>query len=434
LRIVLSGTELISDATPAISPEGTLPAILVGLALLVCSPVFLYLNRIASTGAVVFVFAALVIARRQRLIKARIDTASTAFLVLMLANGAGSLAAGQSAVEVISQLAPVVEVFVIFRFATQISLSEETTAKWLNWMLLMVLLRAALQLALVATGHVGFVPPVYGDQSIEDTAISIANVTFIRPIDPLMGFFAAVAFVLYTHNICRRRAAAVMGLGAAVCLLGLIRAEWIATLVTVVLALFLRGRVPASKVILPVAVLAVGALLVNAVIPGLSDIAERRLIDYTAQQMNDPQTEVAQTRILEMGTVIGAFADHPIVGVGIGDGIGTQLFNGYRVIFEPIHNYYLNILAKAGSVGIIMLAWVGLASLKLAISLERAARTEMQHALAVCALVALVWWAIFIAFHPIYLAYHIPVLVGLFLGMALSLRVPSPTLSECEAK
>ncbi len=407
------------------SPQPAIEKVLLFVVLLICSPVFLYLSRTASTVVVGVALLALIFVQKDRQVKARIDVPAGAFLLLMLVNGAASVAAGQSWIEVVVQLVPVAEVFFMFRFARQILFSAENGAKWIKWMLVMVLTRAAWQLAIIVTGQLTIVSPVYGDLDPIDAAVTISNFTYIRPIDPVMGLFVALGFVLYVHNIHRRLALAVMGLAGAVCILGLIRAEWIATLVAIVLTVTLKRQFAATKLISAAVVLVLAVLLVNSIIPDLTLVAEYRLFDYTVEQMENPANEESQLRVLEVMTAFNAFRAAPLFGNGIGSGLGTVVFNGTTLMFEPLHNYYLNLLAKTGFAGLALLVLVGFCALKLGRALHASARCDLEGALALCAITSLIWWGIFIALHPVYVTYHVTVLVGVFFGMALALQVPA---------
>jgi O-antigen ligase len=146
------------------------------------------------------------------------------------------------------------------------------------------------------------------------------------------------------------------------------------------------------------------------------------LFDYTVEQAENPANEESQLRVLEIATAFDAFRAAPLFGSGIGSGLGTVVFNGTNLMFEPLHNYYLNVLAKAGFAGLALLVVVGFCALKLGRALHASASCDLEGALALCAITSLIWWGIFIALHPVYVTYHVAVLVGVFFGMALALQ------------
>jgi O-antigen ligase len=137
-------------------------------------------------------------------------------------------------------------------------------------------------------------------------------------------------------------------------------------------------------------------------------------VDYTAQQIFEPQDELQQLRFLELGTALKAFDSSPTFGTGLGSALDTPVLTEDGWTFVIIHNSFANMLASIGLVGMALMLYVVWKAWRL---LVRYNHPKSPYLLA--GFLALIWYGTFMAFQPIYSVYHLPVIVGFLYGMGL---------------
>src|SRR5437879_5822314 len=123
------------------------------LLLFVVSPIALHMTRFASLIVVIALLSVAYVARTTRQARFTIETIALVFLVFMTLNASVAILMGNSWVEALSELVPVVEVFLCFALVSRIRFDEQTLATWLRWILWFVLARAAWQLLLIFGGN-----------------------------------------------------------------------------------------------------------------------------------------------------------------------------------------------------------------------------------------------------------------------------------------
>jgi O-antigen ligase len=393
------------------------------LVLSVVSPVFLHLTRLTSCLVVAALLAAAYVQRVPRRFKPKLETYSLLFLLFMVANATIAVLCGNHWLDALDELVPIGEVFACFALTSRIRFDERKVLKWLRWILWFILARASWQLILIFLGN-PIIPPIYGQVDRSQVQVAISNFVYVRPIDPVVGLFVAIAFILYLFGVHRRLAIAVMGVAGTVSLLGLTRSEWIGSAACFVMALAFSGRQKLLRqVSLAFLTIAIGLYALILAVPGFGSFIENRLIDYTVQQIENPANELQELRILEFSTAKEKFEQAPFFGQGLGSNFGTVVFNGENLEFLQFHDYYLNLLSETGLVGLLMLIFLVSRAAKLAIRMYRACVWDLQRAVVLCGLGSLLWWGIFFAFQPIYSSYHVTVIVGIFFGMALAFTV-----------
>jgi hypothetical protein len=409
-----------------------------GAILLVVSPFFLYLNRIRSATVMLLLLAGTIAvgflkgeARMQPVVRTRIDRAAFVFAAYMAVNCLLGILNGNDGSSGLNELAPVVELYVCFWLAVRMSFSEKTIRTILTLTLVAVGTRAAWQLLLFVAGRAGsIIPPVY-DTSEQAEFVADVGFRIVRLLDPVSCLHVAAAFALLVSSgvgESRRLVITTFVLTGAVLILSLERAEWLATIVCVLVILYLCKQNRVATVLrlgLSLAVIIVTFVALSWFFQKLSlDLDEvflDRMIGYTQEQLLDPQNSLQELRLLEYSTIGRAFSTAPVFGHGLGANLGTDVFDGSSQRFVPIHNYFLNLLANAGLVGIGLFAYLAFAAGTTLVRLYLSAESSFKRGLTLYSIVALLWYAVFVSFHPIYSAYHIPALLGFYVGVALSL-------------
>jgi hypothetical protein len=416
------------------------------LVLTIASPFFLYLDRVRSTLVVeaLIAGACLIVVSGSCHIRNSVANplAVSAFLFCsyVVANGVWAIHSGNDPWFAANELIPVVEMYVCYWLALRFRISPTAVRNLLGLTLAAVAARGAWQLLLFATGNAGsLVPPVFERAELADTVIDGASYT--KLIDPIqgLGFVMALVFVLVLPaSRLRRLAIVTVAVTGAVQVLSLERAEWIATLLSFAAVMYVlksratRAFFRTAAVLVPCAAL---ALLVSITLKkdslSLGEILRTRTVDFTEQQLFDPRNTLQAVRLLEFGTALDAFASSPLAGQGMGRDLRTEVFDGYSVILVPIHNYYLNLLANAGLIGVGLLGYLALRVARVLRTRYRSARSAFDRSLILGSFAALLWYAIFMAFHPVYSAFHLPAFLGCYLGLSVTCggdRIPFPFL------
>ncbi|MFZ0338969.1 MAG: O-antigen ligase family protein [Terracidiphilus sp.] len=353
---------------------------------------------------------------RKREASTGLQAIALAFIVFSGISGIMSLVRGYRALDVLNDLVPALEIYIAFRLGASISFSSKRVQRCIAIALQMILARGIWHLILIFTGQ--------KLASLEETLpwATVSGLTYVRPIDPLMGLAASLAFVLYLSGFHRKLSLAVFAVTSVVCLLGMTRAEWIATVFCICMGvLFMRGN-KARKVVIAGLAASIAIYMLTLYVPDLAEATETRLIQHTIEQVSNSDNDEGRLRFLEYRTALDKFTDAPLIGNGVGSNFRTAVFNGYKVKFAVIHNFYLNLLADGGALGIVLFCAVVIPAVKLSVTTARSATSRLEQALAMCAMTALVWWGILISMHPIYSAYHLTVVIGALYGVMLAVR------------
>lgn len=407
----------------------------------VVSPVALYLTRFQTTAVVLVGISGVLLASAMTGAEKassnawrEILRAATVFLVYMAANCLLSILQGNKWHLAFGELIPVLETYACFWLATRLVSTEKSARTLLASVLILVAIRAALQLVLFVLGKSDALIPLIYDPSEQANAEYFAEgLSFVRPIDPVAGLHACIAFTLFLvlpPGKLRRFAIVTAGVTSAVSILGLFRSEWIASFVCMAVVLYItRDRLKGLRksLLSALAVLIAAFALLWFVFARqsiqLGDLLSNRIFDYTEQQAFDPQNSLQALRILELSTVSDAFRSAPIFRHGLGSGFGTMVSAGGSEEFVIFHNFYFNLLADAGLVGVILLFLLAEKVIRLLLSLYASAESPLTRGLLLISVVGLLWQAIYSGFEPILLAYHIPILLGVYLGCAVSLSI-----------
>jgi hypothetical protein len=387
--------------------------------LFILSPPFLYLGREMST---IIVFVLLLVTwitkvlGKKHEISTGLQTITLIFILFSFLSAIMSLVKGNRPLDVLNDLVPALEMYVAFRLGAAVRVSGKHYHRVTAVVLQVVLARGIWHLIVIFTGQKLV--------SLEETLpwATVSGLTYVRPIDPLMGLAASLAFVLYLCGIHRKLSLAVMAVSSVVCLLGMTRAEWAATAVCMFAGMCFIRRKKARKVIIAGSVGAIAIYVLTLFTPDLVDATKARLIQHTIEQVNDPDNDEGRLRFLEYQTALNRFIDAPIVGNGVGSNFRTAVFNGYSVQFAVIHNFYLNLLANEGALGMLLFVSVIVIAIRMGMAVARSAMSRVEYALATCAMIAMLWWGILLFMHPIYSAYHLTVAIGALYGAMLTVR------------
>jgi hypothetical protein len=401
-----------------------LDALLLITILLIVSPPFLYIDRVAST-IVVFALLALMwvikaLNRRQEA-QTGLQAVALAFIVFAGVNAVMSLVKGNRALNVLNDVVPGLEIYIAFRLGATVEFSRTLLRRRIPLILQMILARGIWHLVLIFTGQ-ELTPPVTRADDPHIPWVTLSGLTYVRPIDPLMGLAASVAFVLYLCGVHRRLSLAVMGVSSVVCLLGMTRAEWAATAVCMCVGVCFMRQNRTRKLVIAGAAATATLYILTLFIPDLGDVTKARLIQQTIEQVQAPDNDLARVRFLEYQTAFDKFTDAPLLGNGLGSNFRTSVFDGYKFQFEVIHNFYLNLLANEGALGIVLFCAVVFVAVRISVAIARSARSRIERALGMSAMTALLWWGILLSMHPIYSAYHVTVVIGSLYGVMLAAR------------
>lgn len=351
----------------------------------------------------------------------------------MAANCVWSASRGVPWNAALNELVPISEMYGCFWIASRTRWSGQSAQRLLCFILVLVAIRGLWQLGYFALGKADLlIPPVSG--AGHWAAEDISGYAFTRLFDPVTGIHAAIAFALYwnvAQGWLRRLAVLVMGVGVTVLILGLTRAEWIGTVICIILVVA-GGKKPAHgmrHVLTALGVLVISGIALSLFFQkttlDLGDVLATRAFTYTQQQLFDPRDSRQDLRLLEIATATDAFRTAPLFGHGLGSDLGTLVSDSTSVQFASIHNYYLNLLANAGLAGLLLFV---LLAARVGIGLRwlaRSAQNSMQRCYLAAATVGLIWYGVLVCFHPIFSAYHIPSLLGFYMGVAVSL-IPMP--------
>jgi O-antigen ligase len=229
--------------------------------------------------------------------------------------------------------------------------------------------------------------------------------------------------MLYIFGIERKWSLLTTIVTAIVLILGLTRSEWLAGVLAVCVGMFYAGKLrTAFKIFVIIALILTLAFIV---FPSLYESLRDRLITHTVEQVTSAEdatagdATVGALRILEFSTALEKFQTAPVFGHGLGSWFGTEVSYYGRETFVQLHNSYLNLLTNAGLVGVGLLLIV---MLKVRTFLRHSIRqgNGLSRALFCVGAGALTWYGTFMAFEPIYAAYHLPALIGTVWGLGLT--------------
>jgi O-antigen ligase len=127
-----------------------------------------------------------------------------------------------------------------------------------------------------------------------------------------------------------------------------------------------------------------GMILVAMVLPFVPQSYWVRLGRTAVQQRGTFETFTTMIRVLSWKTAWTVFLHHPILGVGyLGFGSMSSAYNPFRIVLGPAENYFLEIAAGMGIVGLIALGFVITRLLQLGRAVERVATPgSLGHSLA----------------------------------------------------
>ncbi|HEX2775341.1 MAG TPA: O-antigen ligase family protein [Candidatus Acidoferrales bacterium] len=406
------------------------------IAMTIASPFFLYLDRQQSTvlvagliaGAIgLFIFGWDSSENRPR---TQLDKAAFFFVTYMALNCISSVYRGNNWLPVLNEFIPIAEMYAAYWLASRIPFNRKHAQQLLIFVLALVAARATWQLALFFAGKADTItPPVY--KSADRAMIPLFGVWFVRLIDPLLGLHVGASLAIFLASpvgFVRRLAAFTLAATGCALVLSFERAELLAAIVCVLVVLYFRRKqllkiYARLAIILVVSV--VGLTLLGSLFKGfsvgLADVLIARMIDYTRQQLFDPQNSLQQLRLLELVTVKNAFVSAPLVGLGLGSGVGTDVFGGTGTEYVPIHDYFLGLLANSGLVGFGLLTYLVYQTFRRLLFIHRTSQSSFERSWVTFSVVSMVWYGIFVAFHPVFSAYHIPALLGVYVGVTISM-------------
>src|SRR5271168_2008662 len=139
--------------------------------------------------------------------------------------------------------------------------------------------------------------------------IPLFGVWFVRLIDPLLGLHVGASLAIFLASPAgpfRRLAAFTLGASSCALVLSFERAEWLATIVCILIVLYFRrkqilkiyARLAAVLLVLVLGLTLLGTLFKGFSV-GLADALAERMIGYTREQLFDPQNSLQRVRLLE---------------------------------------------------------------------------------------------------------------------------------------
>ncbi|HXA86117.1 MAG TPA: O-antigen ligase family protein [Candidatus Dormibacteraeota bacterium] len=400
----------------------------------IVSPLSLYFNRLFSLLVVFgFILASLffLVIPKFSVLRARtpIDLACAVFLGYMSLSCVFGLISGHLVSNTIADLVSPLEIYLCFQIAKRIDFSKKVVLEgWLKWILVLATARASWQV-FTTLAQIRVLAPIYDASSLLPMA-TIGRFTYLRPIDPISGIMLAIALMFYIFGFQRKWSLVTAIVTAAVVILGLTRSEWIAGVLAVFVAMFYGSKF--RKTIKTFVVIGLILAAILAISPDLYQALTDRLITRTVDQITSSDVTsseditVGALRILEFGTAIEKFHTAPIFGHGLGSWFGTIVsYDGRDRTFVQLHNSYLNLLTNTGLVGVSLLLIVMLKVRKFLLFNLRHKDVAVRVLFCVGA-GSLTWYGIFMAFEPIYSAYHLPALIGTIWGLATRMSKISP--------
>jgi O-antigen ligase len=348
-----------------------------------------------------------------------IDFPAAIFVGYMSISCIMGLFAGHLVSNTFADLVSPLEIYLSFQIAKRLSFPKEVRVGWIKWILVFAAARASWQI-FTTLAHIRILAPIY-DVSAVTPLGAIGSFTFDRTIDPVSGILFPIALSIYIFDIERRWSLVTAITTAVVLILGLTRSEWVAGVFAVCISMFYAGRLRKALKILAVITL---LLLVTFMIwNDLYEALRDRLVTHTIEQFTASQEDlsVGALRILEFNTALEKFQSAPIMGHGLGSWFGTLVsYDGKELRFVQLHNSYLNLLTNTGALGLLLLLIVIFRARRLLLVGLRHSDSTAKSIFCMAAS-ALVWYGIFMAFEPIYAAYHLPVLIGLLWGIPTAL-------------
>jgi O-antigen ligase len=228
-------------------------------------------------------------------------------------------------------------------------------------------------------------------------------------IIPLAG-----ALVFLSRGARRLLAAGALLLSVAAVILTFSRAGFLtlAAVFLMFLAVLARRKAPGAAIAVLLLAVCVPPLLPDGYIDRLGTITN----------IETDKTGSAQGRWRDDKVAVGVIAQHPIIGVGLGQDVLAM--NDARAIdtWRRVHNAYLQYGVDLGIPGLVLFAWLNVLCFRTARAVEKRAMREPNHqSLALLAAgiqVSLVAFAVGAMFHPIAYQFYF-FTVG---GLAVALR------------
>ena len=268
----------------------------------------------------------------------------------------------------------------------------------------------------------------FGPASFARVGLLRGSGTFGQP-NPFAGYLnltlplLLAAVVIGVPLVGRLTRPALVVIGAAL-LVAESRAALIAMLAAaaVMAAIYSRRARPVVLFATLVFALLVAATAVGIDIPGIGDkVAVVFGLDNVDVANPTPVTWSVAERLAHMISGLRMFADHPLLGVGIGN--YPAAYPHYRVapVWGPdlgqAHNYYINIAAEAGIVGLAAFLYVLVSAFAIVARLYDRTATPMARAIALGAIGVLVTVTVHSFFDDIF-DHAMEVQVALVMGIA----------------
>lgn len=386
------------------------------LLLFVLSPISLYPDRTnSSITTFSLLFLSLITSHRQ-IPRGRIHRTSDLFVLFMTANCAIGILLGNYWVNAITELVPILEFYFCFEITSRYTASDSSTKGVLELSMILVSLRAGWQLLMISLGH-SVVPPAYSDVGEDfSPSTAIGEFQFIRPIDPISGMHFVISFTLLSYLVFPKLSALVLTLTGGLVSIGLLRGEWIATLFCIAVVTLLTLRRTSWRSIKILMGIFIALVVCSLVFSGFWQTMTERLIEYTIEQFTSSDNSLQALRRVEWLTAWEGFESSPLFGHGLGSMLSTAVFEGKNLQFVYIHNYFLNVIASSGILGVLFLLVLSSRALRMLHSAWKMSSSEMTEVMTLCSGTAYIWFGLVMVFHPFY-TYHVPVVLGTYFGL-----------------
>lgn len=368
-------------------------------------------------------------ASRRRL---TMEVIAVVYVTYMLFNCAVAIWHGHVYKYALSELMPVLEISVCYWCASRLEWNSKMVRVLLLGTLLITSVRAIWELSLFFSGRINaLIAPIY--DTLGETGYHFAGqMVVVRLVDlviPLQLPIALGVFIVSKSRAVRAIALSTLGVATAVAILGMYRSVWIGAFVSCLFVFFyLRKRMPRvyTKAVL-------GGLCIFASFLVLSHYLGKKSVDlaslvsrrasYTVQQMHAGMGTEESLRMMEYRTAWREFVRAPVFGLGLGSDVGDVVLVEKDIYkFQVMHNCYLNYLVNSGAVGMILLILLIATGISTFNRLYRTSTSAWNSGVLIISMAGLVWFAVILFFQPIYAAYNIPALLGIFLGMSMSLN------------
>jgi len=383
---------------------------------LLCSPATLYLDRNVAS---LIVFPIIALGCLSLLWTIELDYLtgwSSLFAVYVFCNGLLSFALfNHQVTEVVGALTPVLECWACFQIGKKCNYSTEKAFSLWQLALWFVLMRASLQLCLFFSNHADLLHyPIYKGAGQNgqyfEPLFNVAGWRVQRLIDPVCCAFVIPGLILFPK--LRRLAKLTLLSTLGVSLLSFMRAAWIGSVGALS---YFAAKSGTLKRLIFWGILTLAVFGAASAYFGIGLNLYDRVFTYTETQIFNPAYSLQQLRFLEYRTAWDALSKDFLFGSGLGGRLGTWVTDALgKSEWVLIHNYWLDLFAEIGLVGLFLFFGV-LDGIRCWL---RSSYQTGNTKLILAAMTLFIWYGVFVAFQPIYATYHIPALGALFLGMA----------------